>query len=54
MRARIEYSTLTSKNSAKLKRDYYFHVKFLEEVRYSVKFSPVEHPWYHAVAVALS
>ena len=27
---------LTSKNSAKLKQCYYFHAKFLEEIRYHV------------------
>ena len=36
MHAQMEYWTLTSKNSAKLKRDYYFHAEFLEEVRYKL------------------
>ena len=39
MRTRMEYWTLTSKNLVKLKRDYYFHAEFLEEVRYTKIYS---------------
>ena len=34
MHVRMEYWTLISKNSAKLKRDYYFQAEFLEEIWY--------------------
>ena len=47
----MEYWTLTSKNLVKLKRDYYFHAEFLEEVRYL--WLPIVDCMFHRMPVAL-